>query len=245
MSEQRKQHISVDGLEVSVTRKRIKRVYLRVHPDGQVVVSAPPRVPLSQIERFVSEHVDWVRRNRARVLELGRERGTARHDGGRIGRFGTPLLVRVAPDLPPGRHAIARPTPAGELLVLVPRDLPEGEARDAAVGDAVTSWQRSEVLATAPDLLARHEAEMGVRHTRLTVRRMRTRWGSCNVRTGRITLNSDLASLPPQCLESVVVHELCHLLEPSHNARFHALMDRYCPDWRDARVIMNRNPPGR
>jgi predicted metal-dependent hydrolase len=86
---------------------------------------------------------------------------------------------------------------------------------------------------------------MGVRCTGVRLRIMTSRWGSCNVRTGRITLNLELACHPASSVESVVAHELCHLLEPSHNARFHALMDGFCPWWRDAKTELNSLPPTR
>ena len=96
-----------------------------------------------------------------------------------------------------------------------------------------------------PDIFERYERLMGVRCSRWRLRRMVSRWGSCNVRTGVITINTELAHLPRECLESVVVHELCHLRVSGHNAEFYALMDTYYPQWREARKILNANPPRR
>ena len=84
-------------------------------------------------------------------------------------------------------------------------------------------------------MIERHAKEMGVSPKRITARTMISRWGMCNVKTGSICLSYYLLLLPEWCVEHVVVHELCHLLEPSHNARFHALMDRYFPRWKEAR----------
>ena len=83
---------------------------------------------------------------------------------------------------------------------------------------------------------------MGVKVTRLFVQRMKTRWGSCNPTSGSIRLNTELAKKPPECLEYVVVHEMVHLLEASHNDRFAALMDQYMPGWRVCRAELNRLP---
>ena len=80
-----------------------------------------------------------------------------------------------------------------------------------------------------------HSKEMGVRPTVITYKKMISRWGQCNVKTRTICFSMYLLLLPEWCQEHVVVHELCHLLEPSHNARFHALMDKYYPKWREAR----------
>lgn len=111
---------------------------------------------------------------------------------------------------------------------------PEEVARDKAL-----------MAELAPPLVEKYQQLMGVRCTRLRYRRMVSRWGSCNVRTCAITLNTELVHLPRACLESVVVHELCHLLVRPHNADFYALMDAYYPAWREARRILNQNPPRR
>ncbi len=93
-----------------------------------------------------------------------------------------------------------------------------------------------------PSLLAKWESRMGVKAERFLTRRMRTKWGSCNAATGSISLNSDLAKKPPECLEYIVVHELAHLIEPTHNARFVAVMDRAMPHWQHHRRQLNRLP---
>ena len=91
-------------------------------------------------------------------------------------------------------------------------------------------------------LLARWEPILGVKAQRFFVQRMKTRWGSCNPRDRHIRLNTELAKKPPQCLEYVLVHELVHMLEPSHNARFIALMDQFLPEWRTIRNQLNELP---
>ena len=89
-------------------------------------------------------------------------------------------------------------------------------------------------------LAAYWEPLMGVHCTGWQLREMKTRWGSCTVQTGKIRLNLSLARKPEACLEYVLVHELCHLLEPSHNARFHGLMDKFLPDWRERKLLLNQ-----
>jgi predicted metal-dependent hydrolase len=104
------------------------------------------------------------------------------------------------------------------------------------------SWYRSEVEAAAAPLVAKWEPVMGVRVSRLGVRRMKTRWGSCSFRTGAIRLNTSLGEKPPIYLEYVLVHEMVHLLEPSHGARFKTLMDRFLPEWRVRRKELKEMP---
>lgn len=113
------------------------------------------------------------------------------------------------------------------------RDSPQTTAA-LATPEEVREW-RAVVSAFVPQLVARWEPIMGVRVKSLAYRNMKSRWGSCQPSTGRVCINVRLALYPPECLEYVVVHELCHLLEPGHGPRFHALMDEFLPDWRTAR----------
>ncbi|MEE0845254.1 MAG: SprT family zinc-dependent metalloprotease [Eggerthellaceae bacterium] len=104
-----------------------------------------------------------------------------------------------------------------------------------APAEEVAQWKRV-VQAFVPGLVSKWEPIMGVKAGRIAYRNMSSRWGSCQPSTGRICINVRLALYPPECLEYVVVHELCHLLESGHGPRFHALMDAFLPDWRAARA---------
>lgn len=106
----------------------------------------------------------------------------------------------------------------------------------------VEKWYREQLNEAVPPLLARWQPLVGVSIERFSLRHMRTRWGSCNTKTRTIHLNTELAQKPPDCLEYIVVHELAHLLEPTHNARFIALMDRFMPEWKVYRTQLNRPP---
>ena len=111
---------------------------------------------------------------------------------------------------------------------------PQGRAA-AASPDEVAQW-KAVVQAFVPPLIAKWEPIMGVKAGKIAYRNMTSRWGSCQPATGRICINVRLALYPPECLEYVVVHELCHLLERGHGPRFQALMDAFLPDWRAIRA---------
>lgn len=111
---------------------------------------------------------------------------------------------------------------------------PQGRAA-AASSDEVAQW-KAVVQAFVPPLIAKWESIIGVKAGKITYRNMTSRWGSCQPSTGRICINVRLALYPPECLEYVVVHELCHLLERGHGPRFHALMDAFLPDWKAIRA---------
>ena len=104
-------------------------------------------------------------------------------------------------------------------------------------------WEASVLKAAFPQVFATFEPRMGVHASAVRVRRMKSRWGSCNTKTGTITLNTELVRFPVACLESVVVHELCHLVVPNHGPAFHALMDQHYPTWPQARKLLNASPP--
>lgn len=121
-----------------------------------------------------------------------------------------------------------------------------GELVDAAeaIPNATTLQQlyRLELEKALPRIVGRIEATMGIRAERWSLRTMKSRWGSCTPARKTIRINTQLAAYPPLCLEMVVTHELVHLMEPSHNARFHALLDTYCPSNREASRILRKSP---
>jgi hypothetical protein len=108
--------------------------------------------------------------------------------------------------------------------------------------EILDEWYRGQLRVAVEPLIAKWEPVMGFRVERVFVQRMKTKWGSCSRRSTSIRLNTDLAKKPPECLEYMVVHEMVHILEPTHNARFMDLMDRMMPNWRFYRQVLNRLP---
>jgi len=106
----------------------------------------------------------------------------------------------------------------------------------------LAQWHREQIKAATPELIAKWEPVVGVTVRRIFVQKMKTKWGSCNPGARSIRLNTDLAKKPRECLEYIVVHEMVHILEPTHNARFIALMDRLMPQWRVSREQLNQLP---
>ena len=227
--------LQVDGLDIAVTVRRVRRMNVGVHPpDGDVRVSVPPRTSDRAITRFVRESRTWIERHRERIrVEQQAEaaRPVPRPLVGAAGevwpRFGQALRLEVV--AAPGRPQV-RIRPDRRLEVR----LPEPVDRPAVLG-ALDRWQRRELRAAAEPMLAHWCERVGVRYAFLGLRRMSTRWGSCVPARGRIWLNVALIDHPPDLLEYVVVHEVVHLREPSHGPRFQRLMDEHLPDWRQRR----------
>lgn len=235
-AEARKTHfLTVGDLTVELVRTRVKNVNLRVRRNGSVRVSAPGHVPLAEIERFVASKRDWIE-DRLRMVQRAAEREHAGLQEGDVVRlWGRELPLRIETVKTAREEAAFQ---AGEALIV--RLLSRWQGNDevcrehrAKLVDALLRTQLQEAL---PPLLQRYEAQVGVHASQVRIRRMRTRWGSCNTRTKAITINLQLAELPPKCLEGVVVHELCHLIEPNHGSGFYALMDRHFPTWREVRA---------
>ena len=212
--------LNVDGLEipVSVVRKRVKNLNLRVRADGTVTLSIPQHLPLARAREFLDRKGGWIAERVRRNIE----------------RRPSPDLAGELPDRIPlwGKLVPRDSVQANSGQAASDRDASGQGARGQTTIDqaALDELYRTEVLRALPGIVERMEARIGVHAARWSVRVMKTRWGSCTPKTGAIRINARLAAYPPECLEFVVAHELVHLLEPSHNTRFHALLDEFCPD---------------
>jgi len=220
--------IELGGITADLTRKNIKNIRLSVNPPaGAVRISAPRRMSLDEIHAFAGSKLGWIEKQQTRLRE--QERATARDYSSGESHYvwGRPRTLEVACAK---RAPSLELTPSGLLLVVRPGA--DADTRQAVV----EAWYRAELERAAAPLIARWEPVVGVEVQRLFVQRMKTRWGSCNPVARTIRLNSELAKRAPEYLEYVVVHELVHMLEASHGARFRALMDEFLPGWRELRA---------
>lgn len=224
--------LNVDGLEipVSVVRKRVKNLNLRVRADGTVTLSIPQHLPLARAREFLDRKGGWIAERVRRNIERRLSPDLAGELPDRIPLWGK-LVPRDSVQANSGQAASDRDASG--------QGVPGQTTIDQA---ALDEFYRTEVLRALPDMVERMEARIGVHAARWSVRVMKTRWGSCTPKTGAIRINARLAAYPPECLEFVVAHELVHLLEPSHNARFHALLDEFCPDNRHPAKLLREAP---
>lgn len=219
--------LNVDGLEipVSVVRKRVKNLNLRVRADGTVTLSIPQHLPLARAQEFLERKGSWIAERVRRNIERRPSPDFAGELPNRIPLWGK-LVPRDSVQANSGQDVGGQGAP-GQTTI------------DQA---ALDELYRTEVLRALPGIVERMEARIGVHAARWSVRVMKTRWGSCTPKTGAIRINARLAAYPLECLEFVVVHELVHLLEPSHNARFHALLDEFCPGNRHPAKLLREAP---
>ena len=225
--------IEVGGIAVEVVRKNIRHVHLRVcAPDGRVRISAPLRMSLEVIRSFAISRVDWVRKHQQRMRERPPVMPLEYVDGESHYLWGRPHLLQVRET-----KASAQVELHGGSLLLHVRAGTKRRKKQAVLD----AWYRDRLMEALPELTAKWERLTGVKAGSLSVRKMKSRWGSCNPRTGHIRLNAGLAKKSRACLEYVLVHELVHVLEPSHNHRFKSLMDSFMPGWRSWRHELNKS----
>lgn len=226
--------LELGGMHAEVTRKAIKHVHLSVLPPaGKVRVAAPEHMPMDTIRVFVISKLAWIRSQQRKLQAQERETPREFLDKESHYVWGKRYLLEMKrADAPPAVNLTPRKL---QLRVRPGTD----RARCESV---LEGWYRQEVRNAVPALLARWEPLLGVLSAKVFVQRMKTKWGSCTPGSGYIRLNTDLAKKPPECLEYIVVHELVHLLEPTHNDRFTGLMDLYLPRWRQLRKQLNRLP---
>ncbi len=239
--------LNVDGLEipVSVVRKRVKNLNLRVRADGTVTLSIPQHLPLARAREFLDRKGEWIAERVRRNIERRPSPDLAGELPDRIPLWGK-LVPRDSVQANSGQDVggqgaggRAIPGQAASGRDAGDQGAPGQTAIDQA---ALDELYRIEVLRALPDVVERMEARIGVHAARWSIRMMKTRWGSCTPKTGAIRINARLAAYPPECLEFVVAHELVHLLEPSHNARFHALLDEFCPGNRGIARRLKQQP---
>jgi predicted metal-dependent hydrolase len=228
------QQIQLGEMPVDVVRKDIKNVHLSVHPpSGRVTIAAPSHMSLDSIRVFAITKLGWIRREQKKMREQEREAPREFLERESHYVWGKRYLLHVTEaDAPPAiqlRH---------KRMQLQVRP---GTSREKCQA-LVEEWYRHQIREAVSPLVERWENRLGVKVEKIFVQRMKTKWGSCNPSTHSIRLNTDLAKKPSECLEYLVVHELMHLLEPTHNARFQTLMDQHLPQWRSHRDTLNRLP---
>lgn len=226
--------LDLGEIAVEVTFKNIKNVHLSVYPPaGHVRISAPIRMSLNTVRVFAISKLGWIKQQQRKIV--AQDRGTPREylDLESHYLWGKRYLLRVIE----GNSSSTIEVQHSKLLLRVPPKTTEEKKQDI-----VARWYRGQLKAAVPSVIARWSLVLGVTVEEFYVQQMKTKWGSCNHRAGTIRLNTELAKKPNECLEYVVVHEMVHLLEPTHNARFIALMERFMPNWRLRRDRLNQLP---
>lgn len=227
--------IDVNGIPVDVVRKEIKNLHVAVYPPrGRVRVAAPVWLDDEAIRVAVVSRLSWIRRQRQRFDQQVRQSSREMVTGESHYFQGRRYLLDVQER--PG--AVRVKVINNRTLQLT---VPPGTGT-AARQRVLERWYRRQLAKQLPGLVQYWEGVVGVQVAEWRIKRMKTRWGSCNSEARRIWLNLELAKKPLRCLEYILVHEIVHILERNHTERFQTLMDRALPDWRLRRDELNQAP---
>jgi len=226
--------IELGDIAIAVTRKEIKNVHLSVHPpDGRVTMSAPLGTRTDVARTYAISKIGWIREQQAKLR--GQARETPRQYVERESHYlwGRRHLMTV----------IEQDTKPSVLLdhkrITVSVRPGTDRAKRARI---LHEWHKSLLHECIPPLISRWEPKLGVHVVAYFLQRMKTKWGSCNHKAGHIRLNTELVKKPKDLIEYVVVHEMVHLLEPTHSERFVSILTRHYPTWREARTELNELP---
>lgn len=235
--------LKLHGLTINLQFKLVKNITLRIKEDGSIFLTAPVGMSISEVQQFLESKEQWLRQKLQQVLQEQAQQkqekkysmGELPFDGRHVWLWGRRFPARFL--LSGKKHGTYEVE--DEAVCFYYRSELSEEARIAFV----EFFYKQEVVNKGALLMAVWAKKMGVQPTGLKVHRMKTRWGSCNVRTGGINLNTLLACWPQECLEYIVVHELAHLHEANHSPRFHAIVERYLPKWRERKKLLEDFKP--
>ena len=228
-------HITVSGIRIEIARKDIKNLHLGVYPpNGRVRVAAPLRISDDAVRLAVIGKLAWVKRQRAHFEAQPRQSEREMVSGESHYFLGHRYRLRVM------QHECPATVVVRGKSIIEMRVRPEMEPLERE--RTLHRWYRKHLRQIIEPLIAKWQAALGVQVAECRIKKMKTKWGTCNADARRIWLNLELVKKPVQCTEYVLVHELVHLLERHHTDRFVAIMDRNLPPWRALREELNAAP---
>lgn len=228
--------IRLGEIAIAVTRKDIKHVHLSVHPpNGRVTLVAPSGTRLEVARAYAVSRLGWIRKQQARLRAQPRE--TPRRFVTRESHYvwGKRYLLSVVE-----REQKPSVTMDHRRITLIVRPGSDWAKREAVMHD----WHKALLHEAVPKLIRKWEPRLDVDVAAYFLQRMKTKWGGCNHKAGHIRLNTELVKKPKDLLEYVIVHEMAHLIAPTHSERFVTLLNEHYPSWREARAELNDLPLG-
>lgn len=239
-----RREMTLSGIKIAIIRKNIKNLYIRIKPPKALVeVSVPLYTSDDQIARLLEERWDWILEKRELLLREqaeGREWQEMKFETGEKHLlWGEPHELLVERSLKKPFTKLQRL--ADNKVVIYMRVTAHSTVEERK--KQLDKWYISQMREQLEDIRPRYEEIVGRHAEEWRFRRMKTRWGTCNIQKKRICLNIQLAERPIECLEYVVSHELTHLHEAGHNKRFWGLMDGFYPEWRRVRKQLNEFSP--
>ena len=235
IKEEHKQ-IKLGDMALDVVHKNIKNLHLSVYPPtGRVHISAPTRMKLDTVRIFAISKLSWIKKQRNKFLTQNRE--TQREYVSRESHYylGRRYLLKVIEHNAPPEISIKH-----ETIEMCIRPNTDTIKRERLLNE----WYRQNLKEIIPEIVEKYEKLLKINVNEFGIRKMRTRWGTCNINAKRIWLNLELAKKERHYIEYITVHEILHLLERRHNERFVAYMDKILPQWKTYKEELNRAPLG-
>lgn len=233
----RMKQININGIIIEVEKKKIKNMYLKVQQGGRVTIAAPLRMPESFITEFAYSKYDWLVKQQEKLLDkVSQQTASLEYvTGDTLSLWGKPLKLYV--EYGQGSNSVLR---TDDIILLKLRKA-ETLSTPAQRKQLLDVWYRAALNEAIPGYAGKWLDVIGLKPVTWSIRDMKTRWGTCNIGRRNICLNLQLAKLDPMGLEYVIVHELMHFLEKSHNHVFKSYMDRYLPDWRERKAGLKKH----
>ena len=223
--------LTVAGIEAILVRKKVKNVRVTIlPPDGSVRVTAPKLYPEALIRAFLTDKADWIRTHSERIRQSHADEPKEYASGEPVRLFGRTLPLLVLENQKKNGVMLD-----ADRIILSLRGTTTKEKREAVLN----AWLKERLLAEIEYYLPLWSELTGLVPSEWTVRSMTSRWGSCNTRTKKITLNLQLVRYPAICLEYVILHELAHLRVHGHGPDFKAILDAFMPDWKARKKLLN------
>lgn len=226
--------IKLGDITVEVELKDIKNVHLSVYPPkGRVRIAAPIRMDLDTIRIYAISKLSWIKKQQIKFKEQVREKPREYLNRESHYYFGARYLLKVIErDSPP---VVSIKHKSIELQIRPGTDTKKRHA-------IMEEWYREQLKEIVPSYIHKWEKKMGVSLNEFAIKKMKTKWGTCNIEAKRIWLNLELAKKPYHCIEYIIVHEMVHLLERNHNDKFIGYMNHYLPEWKHLKSELNRLP---
>ena len=224
------------GIDIEVVHKSIKNLHIGVYPpDGRVRVAAPPSMSSDAVRVAVLTKLPWIERRRRDFVQQPRENTRVYVSGETHWHLGRPRRLRIE-TVTQGRPCIK--AEGNDVLMMRLHRGATFEDRERMV----LRWYREELRTRGRDAVERWANLLNVPKPEIGIKRMRTKWGSCNPETGRVWLNLSLAKKPLQSIEYVALHEVAHFISRRHDDAFINVLDKFMPTWRKVRNELNAMP---
>ena len=221
----KKQQIILDDICIDVLYKKIKNLYIVINPPlGKVRISAPKRMSDKTVETFATSKLEWIKKHQAKFLQQKQQLPLKYLNNEKHYFKGKHYTLNIINHNAPPKVELANESQINLYL----RKRSSLEKRERVMAE----WYREQLKAMIPDIIEKWQRIIGVKVKSWGIKQMKTRWGTCNIKTHRIWLNLELAKKPEYCLEYIVIHEMLHLLERKHNNRYKTYMDKFIPQWR-------------